>query len=103
MKKVGDLARQFLQEKGWANGNPYDPLFRGWASVAGEGLATHSRLVDVRQGCLLVEVDHPGWLQLAQLRKAALLAAARRAAPLADIGGVRFRIGSGEASPDTPH
>ncbi len=103
MKKVGDLVRQFLREKGWSDGNPYDPLFRAWAAVAGEGLAAHARLIDVRQGYLLVEVDHPGWLQLAQLRRAALLDAARRAAPLAAIDGVKFRVGPPGPPQDTTH
>lgn len=96
MKSVGDLLRQLLREKGWTNGNPYDPLFVGWRGIAGEVLASHARLLDVQNGILVVEVDHPGWLQIAHIRKDALLAAARRAAPLADIDGIRFRVGSPE-------
>ena len=96
MKSVGELLRQLLREKGWTNGNPYDPLFAGWGSIAGRSLAAHARLRDVQNGILLVEVDHPGWLQMAQLRKEALLAAARRAAPLAGIDGIRFRVSSPE-------
>ena len=95
MKSVGDLLRQLLRERGWTNGNPYDPLFSGWSGVAGS-LASHSRLIDIQNGILLVEVDHPGWLQVAQLRKDTLLTAARRAAPLAGIDGIRFRVGSRE-------
>ncbi len=93
MKKVGDLLKEFMREKGWLEGNPYDPLFRDWAKIAGESLAGHARLVDIQNRILLVEVDHPGWLLMAQLRKAALLEAARRVAPLAGIEGIRFRVG----------
>lgn len=92
MKKVGELLRDFLREKGWLAGNPYEPLFSEWKSIAGVALAAHSRLVDVRNGVLLVEVDHPGWLQMLQLRKTSLLAAARRAAPLASVEGIRVRL-----------
>ena len=94
MKRVGDLLKEFMREKGWLEGNPYDPLFRGWAGIAGESLAAHARLIDVQNRVLLVEVDHPGWLLMAQLRKAALLDAARRAAPLAGIEAIRFRVGA---------
>jgi len=94
MKKVGDLLKEFMREKGWLEGNPYDPLFRDWATIAGESLAGHARLVDVHNRVLLVEVDHPGWLLMAQLRKAALLEAARAHAPLAGIEGLRFRVGT---------
>ncbi len=95
MKKVGDLLREYLREKGWLQGNPYEPLFREWPRLAGETLAAHSRLVDVQEGYLLVEVDHPGWLQMVQLRKSTLLDAARRAAPGTVIEGIRVRLGPG--------
>ena len=32
----------------------------------GRNLATHSRVVDFKNGILLVEADHPGWIQLLQ-------------------------------------
>jgi predicted nucleic acid-binding Zn ribbon protein len=96
VKKIGELLKDYLKEMGWLSGNPYDPLFRGWKEIAGEALASHSRLIDVRNGMLLVEVDHPGWLQMLQLRKSALLAAARRAAPEASIEGIRMRLASGD-------
>ncbi len=107
MKRVGDILKEFMRERGWLNGNPYDPLFREWGRIAGDSLAAHASLIDVQKGILLVEVDHPGWLQMAQLRKAALLEAARRFAPLASIEGMRFRVGSAEkgagGSSPTPH
>jgi predicted nucleic acid-binding Zn ribbon protein len=95
VKSVGDLLKEYLREKGWMSGNPYEPLFREWNRLAGEALGAHSRLLDVQEGFLQVEVDHPGWLQMGQLRKAAILEAARRAAPGARIEGIRFRLGAG--------
>jgi predicted nucleic acid-binding Zn ribbon protein len=95
MKRIGDLLKDYMKEMGWLSGNPYDPLFQRWKEIAGEALASHARLVDVQNGLLLVEVDHPGWLQMLQLRKSALLAAARRAAPGASIEGVKARLGGG--------
>ncbi len=35
----------------------------------GANLADHSRVVDLKNGVLLVEADHPGWIELLQLRK----------------------------------
>ena len=95
MKKVGDLLREYLREKGWLAGNPYEPLFKEWQRIAGEAVAPHARLIDVKEGILIVEVDHPGWLQMLQLRTAALLEAARRAAPQGRIEGIRIRLGRG--------
>jgi predicted nucleic acid-binding Zn ribbon protein len=94
MKKVGELLKEYLREKGWLTANPYQPLFSGWQEIAGEALAAHSRLSDVRGGILIVEVDHPGWIQMARLRQEALLAAARKAAPDASLQGIRVVLGS---------
>jgi predicted nucleic acid-binding Zn ribbon protein len=98
-KKVGDLLREFLGQKGWLSGNPYEPLFLQWRTIAGEAVAAHARLVDVRNGFLVVEVDHPGWLQMLRLRETALLEAARKAVPRASVEGMRVRVG-GQAGPD---
>ncbi len=101
MKKAGDVLREFLRERGWLEGNPYDPLFKGWKAIAGEALSEHARLVDVQNGVLLVEVDHPGWLQMLQLRTTPLLEAARKTVPLASVTGLRVRVGPGR--PGTGH
>ncbi len=95
MRKIGDILKDYLRERGWLNENPYTPLFAGWSQVAGD-LAAHTRLRDVRDGIMLVEADHPGWLQMARMRKEALLSAARAAAPDARITDVRFLLGARE-------
>jgi predicted nucleic acid-binding Zn ribbon protein len=93
MKKVGDLLREYLRERGWLGGNPYDQLFSQWHRIVGEPMAAHARLVDVRNGILIVEVDHPGWLQMFRLRQDALLEAARSAVPAVSLEGIRVRVG----------
>jgi predicted nucleic acid-binding Zn ribbon protein len=92
MKKIGDLLREYMRERGWLEGNPYDPLFKEWPRIAGTAIASHARLVDIQNGILLVEVDHPGWLQMVHLKSAALLAAARQTVPLAVVEGLRIRV-----------
>jgi predicted nucleic acid-binding Zn ribbon protein len=91
-RRVGDLLREFLREKGWLGSNPYEGLFRGWPQIAGGALAGHARLADVRGGLLIVEVDHPGWVQMVQLRQRTLLEAARRTVPGLRIDGIRIRL-----------
>ena len=93
MRKVGDILKDYLRERGWLGGNPYAPLFSDWGKVAGAGLAAHTRLTDVREGIMIVEADHPGWLQMARMRKQSLLSQARAAAPEARIEDVRFFLG----------
>ncbi len=96
MRKVGEILRDYLRERGWLTENPYAALFSAWTAVAGETLAAHARLRDIRDGVMIVSVDHPGWLQMARLRKEALLAGARAAAPAGRLDDVRFFLDSGE-------
>jgi predicted nucleic acid-binding Zn ribbon protein len=93
MKKVGDLLREYLRDRGWLSGSPYDPLFSGWAKISGEAIAAHATLTDVRAGYLIVDVDHPGWIQMVRLRQASILEAARKAAPGVSLEGIRVRLG----------
>ncbi|HET6451156.1 MAG TPA: DUF721 domain-containing protein [Spirochaetia bacterium] len=92
MKKVGDLLRDYLRDRGWLSGSPYDPLFSGWQEIAGSAMGAHTRLADVQAGFLIVDVDHPGWMQMVRLREASLLDAARRAAPAVTVEGIRVRL-----------
>jgi predicted nucleic acid-binding Zn ribbon protein len=101
VKKVGDVLRDFLKERGWPTEDPYAPLFGGWEAIAGRDLGSRSRVVEVEDGVLIVEVDHPGWLQMLQLKKRTLLEAARKAAPGGRIEDLRGRL-SGTAGRRTP-
>ena len=94
MRKVGDILREYLRERGWLTENPYAALFQRWSEVSGTPLAGHTRLRDVRDGVMIVEADHPGWLQMAVMRKEALLFAARRIAPPARLTGIRLVLGA---------
>ncbi len=92
-KKVGDLLREFLRERGWLGRDPSAAVFLQWKTVAGEPFGEHSRPVEIEDGTLIVEVDHPGWLQLLLMKKASLLSAVREAAPGAGIRDLVLRLG----------
>ena len=94
MRRVGDLLKEYLRHRGWLSASPWQPLFAGWPQIVGEGLAAHSRLSDVKAGILVVEVDHPGWIQMARMRQDRILAAARKAAPEAVLEGMRVVLGT---------
>jgi predicted nucleic acid-binding Zn ribbon protein len=83
VKQAKDLITALFDREHARQAASWSSLFSGWRSVVGEDLAAHSRVVDVRHGTLVVEVDHPGWLQLLRLREASILGAIKsRYAPL---------------------
>ena len=52
--------------------------------------AAHSRISDLKRGVLLIEADHPGWVQILQTKKADLLEVVKRRCPSMDIRNISF-------------
>ena len=62
----------------------------------GEQLCAHTNPVQFEKGVLLVEVDHPGWIQILQLYSKFILTGLQRAAPELGITTLSFKLkGSG--------
>jgi len=61
-----------------------------WESVAGPQLAARSRAVRFQGGNLLVEVDHPAWIQELNFLKPKLLEKIAKFFPESQVKGLRF-------------
>jgi predicted nucleic acid-binding Zn ribbon protein len=92
IKKVGDLLKAYLAEKGWSSGDPFSSVFLRWAEIAGDELGSHTRPVEVERDVLIVEADHPGWAQTVGLRKIKLLEALNEVSPSAGIRDLHVRL-----------
>jgi hypothetical protein len=90
MKKAGDLLAAFLDERLMETARGYTDLFSSWKSLAGDKIASHSRIKDLERSILLVEADHPGWVQILQTKQRELLAAVRCRFPDLSIAGISF-------------
>ncbi|TFG63350.1 MAG: DUF721 domain-containing protein [Spirochaetales bacterium] len=94
MRKVGEALRQLL--KGYnLDETVEDSVFSNWKKVCGDEVAGHSRVKDVRNGTLYVEVDHPGWIQIMQFKKKKILSSVQKSYPLLTITDVRFYLNAG--------
>ena len=58
----------------------------------GQNLFDHSNPVDVKNGILLIETDHPGWSQMMQMRSKYILKGLNMYVPELNISGLAFRI-----------
>ncbi len=59
----------------------------------GRNLAGHSRICDLKNGVLFIDVDHPGWIELLQLRKSFILRGIQMYAPELKVQTLAFRVG----------
>lgn len=99
IKDIGSLLAAFFDEEKLRRGGRYAQFFESWKAVVGEHLAAHSRVVDLDKGILIVEADHPGWIQLLQLRQTQALNALTKRFPELPLRGIAFRLSGAEYGP----
>jgi hypothetical protein len=77
----------------------YSKLFASWAELTQKNgiaaAADHSRIRELDRGILLVEADHPGWIQILQTRESRLLEDFRRRFPDLGISGISLMLSRG--------
>jgi hypothetical protein len=106
MRKAGEILSAFLDER-FGGGvlekaGKYAKLFSSWSSIIEEvdknkrkrinAVADHSRIVELERYILLIEADHPGWIQILQTKQNELLAITQKRFPDLTIRGIAFRL-----------
>ena len=99
MKKAGDILAAFLDKETLKDAEQMGKLFSPtvWQDILAscnlsQGLS-HCRIAELEKTVLLIEADHPGWIQLLQTKQTELLNAARRRFPEITFTGISFRLG----------
>lgn len=88
----------FFDEATIKKAKEYGTLFASasWAALLeGCGLSrgiSHSQIAELERSVLLIEADHPGWVQIFQTKQKELLNAARRRFPELGLAGISFRL-----------
>jgi len=96
IKDVGTLLAAFFDEAKLRRGGRYAQFFESWNAVVGERLAAHSRVVDLDKGILMIEAEHPGWIQMLQLGQTKTLEALSARFPDLGLRGIAFRLAGGD-------
>ena len=80
--------------------NTNDKLYNTWRKVVasvnnyGERLTAHSHPTDLKNGSLLIETDHPGWIQILQMNSRYILNGLKMYAPELKITSLVFKLES---------
>lgn len=64
----------------------------------GEKLAVSTRVIELKNGVLLVETDHPGWIQYLNFHKKFIINGIKMAIPDVKIFSLAFRVAGSEIS-----
>jgi hypothetical protein len=92
IRDVSSLLSSFFDADKLRRGERYSDFFSSWPALVGARLAAHSRVVDVDKGLLVIEADHPGWIQLLQMRQTGILDAVAQRFPELGLRGIVFRV-----------
>jgi predicted nucleic acid-binding Zn ribbon protein len=105
MKKVGDILSAFFDKDTLEKARGYGELFSSWESLTAKcGIpqtAAHSRITGLEKSLLLVEADHPGWVQILQTKQKELLAEVQKRFPDFFTTGIVLRLGRSQAVSET--
>jgi hypothetical protein len=103
MRKVGDLLSLIIDEKMIHKAQGYSTLFASWTRLTKKygiaAAADHSRIRELDRNILLVEADHPGWIQILQTKEHKLLAELQGQFPDLGIAGISFRLSRAPRQP----
>jgi hypothetical protein len=97
VKDISTLLSSFFDKDKLQRGERYSEFFSSWPALVGPRLAAHSHVADVDKGLLVVEAEHPGWIQLLQMRQSGILEDVARRYPELRLRGIVFRL-SGQGS-----
>ena len=99
MYRAGDLLKEVLARAGFDPKAPEARIYRVWDDILGHDLAGRARLRDIDRGRLVVEVDHPAWMQLVQMRQRQILRRVARRFPALRITRMHLLVSRGMHAP----
>jgi len=99
MERAGELLEAFLRLHNISGGEEYVAFFKSWHRMVGTDIAAHTRVTDIRNGALKVEVDHPGWMQMLQMRKDEIVRKVAKQYPALEITNLHMRLVSQFSGP----
>ena len=104
MKKAGDIVlelfRDLYGEDFLEKAKASSDLSSSWEFILAElwpqenppPAAANSRIRELEQGVLIIEADHPGWIQTLQTKQKELLLAVQNRYPQMEIKGISFKL-----------
>lgn len=92
MERAGNLLDAFLKLHNISGGEDYIAFFKSWHNIVGTDIAAHTRVTDIQNGALKVEVDHPGWMQKLQMKKEQVLRKVATQYPQLEVRTLHVRL-----------
>jgi predicted nucleic acid-binding Zn ribbon protein len=69
-----------------------ETIFEAWPDLVGSEAASHLKIQDIKGKTLLLLADHPGWVQMAQLKKKEILEKIKKRFPDNNISIIKISL-----------
>jgi hypothetical protein len=92
LKKAAEILARLLDDKNKRLAQAYSSIFGSWEQIVGQSLGEHSRIYEIANKSLFIEVDHPGWMQLLLMKKTQILRTVKRKVPSLDVRDIRVKV-----------
>ncbi len=101
IRTAAELISALISPKAAEAAGTWARVTGAWPGLAGDRAAAHSRIADMDNHVVTVEADHPGWIQLLQVRQGQLLAEIQARFPALEVKALQFRLArKGGAGPN---
>lgn len=91
-RSARDVVTRFIDSLGFRDTSGVVPFVRQWPDIVGRDQAAHSRVADIHNGALLIEVDHPAWLQRLHFDRERIVARINARFPKLGVRNLHFRV-----------
>jgi hypothetical protein len=88
IKRAGEVLKACLNDEQLFELQVYSSFFKNWKSIVGEKIACHSKIKDIRNKIVVIEAEHPSWIQLIRIRESEILKKIQQKYTDLDIRGI---------------
>lgn len=87
-----ELINRFINSIGARDETGVVPFVQAWPKIVGQDKAAHSQVLDVKNGTVLIGVDHPAWLQRMHMDRTRIVARIQHEFPSLNARNLAFTI-----------
>jgi hypothetical protein len=87
-----ELINRFINSIGARDETGVVPFVQAWPKIVGQDKAAHSQVLDVKNGTVLIGVDHPAWLQRMHMDRTRIVARIQQDFPSLNARNLAFTI-----------
>lgn len=88
-----DILNQFMDTLDYSDYEKEQKIENSWEKIAGIKISSHSKIKEIKNGVLVIEVEHPGWIQCILFEKKNIIGRINKRFPELNIKDLNIFVG----------